>query len=51
MISPLVSVIPCSNASKYVKQAVRSVMEQTYNNLEILVANDSSIEIMDSGDL
>lgn len=45
MNSPLVSVIiPCYNASKYVEQAVRSVMEQTYQNLEILVANDCSTD-------
>lgn len=45
MSSPLVSVIiPCYNASKYVEKAVRSIMEQTYNNLEILVANDCSTD-------
>jgi glycosyltransferase involved in cell wall biosynthesis len=45
MNSSLVSVIiPCYNASKYVEKAVRSIMEQTYNNLEILVANDCSTD-------
>ncbi|MBR0487603.1 MAG: glycosyltransferase family 2 protein [Treponema sp.] len=46
MIStPLVSVIiPCYNASKYVEKAVRSIMEQTYPNLEILIANDCSTD-------
>lgn len=41
----LVSVIiPCYNAAKYVEQAVRSIMEQSYKNLEILVANDCSTD-------
>lgn len=40
---PLVSVIiPCYNAEKYVEQAVRSIMDQTYKNLEIIVVNDFS---------
>lgn len=42
---PLVSVIiPCYNASKYVEQAVRSIMEQTYTNLEIICCDDCSID-------
>lgn len=45
MNNPLVSVIiPCYNASKYVEQAVRSIMEQTYKNIEILVADDCSTD-------
>lgn len=40
---PLVSVIiPCYNAEKFVEQAVRSIMEQTYQNLEIICINDCS---------
>lgn len=42
---PLVSVIiPAYNAERYVESAVRSIMEQTYTNLEILVADDCSTD-------
>lgn len=42
---PLVSVIiPAYNAEKYVEQAIRSIMNQTYKNLEILVTDDSSTD-------
>ena len=51
MDGPLVSVIiPVYNAAKYVELAVRSIMEQTYRNLEILIcddcSSDSSLEII-----
>ena len=40
---PLVSVlIPCYNSEKFVEQAVRSIMGQTYKNLEIIAINDCS---------
>lgn len=43
--TPLVSVIiPCYNAEKYVEQAVRSIMEQSYKNLEILITDDCSTD-------
>lgn len=43
--SPLVSVIiPCYNAEKYVESAVRSIMNQTYKNLEIIVTDDCSTD-------
>lgn len=43
--NPLISVIiPCYNAEKFVEKAVRSIMEQTYTNLEIICINDCSID-------
>lgn len=43
--SPLVSVIiPCYNAERFAEPAVRSIMDQTYKNLEILVADDCSTD-------
>lgn len=42
---PLVSVIiPCYNAEKYVDSAVRSIINQTYKNLEIIVTDDCSTD-------
>lgn len=44
-ISPLVSVlIPCYNVSLYVKRAVRSILSQTYSNLEIWIIDDASTD-------
>jgi glycosyltransferase involved in cell wall biosynthesis len=41
--SPLVTVlIPCYNHERYVEEAVRSVMEQTYTNIELIVIDDGS---------
>ncbi len=43
MKKKLVSVIiPCYNCELYVEQAVRSMMNQTYKNLEIITINDGS---------
>lgn len=43
--APLVSVIiPCYNAENYVESAVRSMMVQTYTNLEILCCDDCSTD-------
>ena len=42
---PLVSVImPIWNSKKFINQAVDSVINQTYKNLEILLVNDGSTD-------
>ncbi len=41
----LVSVVmPVHNAAKYLEEAIRSVMSQTYGNWELLVVNDNSTD-------
>ena len=43
MSKPLVSVIiPCYNAEKFIEKSVRSILNQTYTNLEILIIDDAS---------
>lgn len=45
MNNPLISVlIPCFNCEKYVETAVRSIMNQTYPNLEIFITDDNSTD-------
>ncbi len=45
MTEPLVTVlVPVYNAEKYLKQALLSIINQTYNNLEILIINDGSCD-------
>ena len=42
---PLVSIIiPCYNAKRFVGEAVRSALEQTYSNREVIVVNDGSTD-------
>ncbi len=45
MSNSLVSVIiPVYNLEKYVKEAIKSIQNQTYENLEIIVIDDGSID-------
>jgi glycosyltransferase involved in cell wall biosynthesis len=44
-MSPLISVIiPVYNVSKYLKQCLDSIINQTYKNLEIILVNDVSTD-------
>lgn len=45
MDTPLISVVmPAYNAEKTIARAIESVLGQTYNNIELLVINDGSID-------
>lgn len=40
---PLVSiVIPCYNHEKFVQESIQSVIDQTYNNIELIIIDDGS---------
>lgn len=44
-ISPLVSiVIPVYNVSRYLRECLESVIHQTYQNIEIILIDDDSID-------
>ncbi len=45
MSLPLVSVtMPVYNAEKYIKQAIDSILNQTYTNFELVIVNDGSTD-------
>lgn len=45
MIKPLISIIvPVYNVEKYLDECVRSLIEQSYTNLEILLVDDGSLD-------
>ena len=53
MKSPLVSVIVnCHNGQKYLSECIKSILNQTYKNLEIIFwnnfSNDNSLQIINS---
>ena len=44
-LNPIISVIvPVYNSEKYIEQCLRSIMDQSYKNLEIIVVNDGSTD-------
>ena len=44
-MEPLVSVVtPCYNGEKYISRFLDSVINQTYDNVEVILVNDGSID-------
>ncbi|HBF14049.1 MAG TPA: hypothetical protein DDW49_11795 [Deltaproteobacteria bacterium] len=44
-MGPLVSyIVPCYNYGRYIEQCLRSILQQTYSNIEIVVINDGSTD-------
>jgi glycosyltransferase involved in cell wall biosynthesis len=45
MLNPLVSVImPAYNSSKTISDSILAILNQTYNNFELIIIDDSSID-------
>ena len=44
-VSPLISVVmPVYNGEKYLREAIDSILNQTYTNFEFIILNDGSID-------
>ena len=41
-------IIPVYNNENYFERCIKSVIEQTYNNIEIIIINDYSIDNVES---
>ena len=42
---PLISVVmPVFNSEQYLEESIKSVLEQTYDNFELLIINDGSTD-------
>ncbi len=45
MPTPILSIIiPTYNAEKFISQAIQSILDQTYNNFELIIINDASTD-------
>lgn len=37
-------IVPCYNAEQYIERCLKSIIEQTYSNIEIIIVNDGSTD-------
>ena len=45
MSSPMISVVmPTFNGEKFIKEAIESILNQTFNDFEFIIVNDGSID-------